>query len=356
LLKKNPNMPLEHVYKLMEASQPLRDKHNKEVLDQFKLEVEVNKAKEAAEKAVRAAAGQPDMKDTTAMHDALAAVPGYKAGKPWSEQPPNVQAAAQKFLAAKESKAGRFKGEGQGGASGGGGGGAGGSVPGGVGSNMLQDAKGQKYAVNTRSGKAWKYDDAAGKWESVSPNSVPSDATKIGAKQTGVTNVVRQNIVRAGVKNSLARLDEIEKSMPSATTSSFFGQDPEGPVTRYAYGAGKSMQSKEQQKADAAYASFIDEAIPVFTGGLRGSDAFRRFLINQVPGPGDKPETVKEKLRLIRANIQGTSHAFFDKFASTPDMWAKDTKPEDVEQAKEAIGGGEQDIFNAADKIISGGK
>ena len=159
--------------------------------------------------------------------------------------------------------------------------------------------------------------------------------------RVGVTNVVRQNIVKAGVKNSLARLDEIEKNYPNEATSSFFGQDAEGPITAAMYGAGRSMQSAKQQKVDAAWSSMIDEAIPVFTGGLRGSDAFRRFLIGQAPRPGDKPEAIKEKRRLLRANIDGTSHAFFDRFASDPKMWAEGTKPADVEIVKESISGGE---------------
>jgi hypothetical protein len=149
---------------------------------------------------------------------------------------------------------------------------------------------------------------------------------------------VRTGIVKAGVTNALARLDEIEKKHPGGTTSSFFGTHADNPVTRAAYGAGQAMQSSAQQDIDAKWASFIDEAIPVFTGGLRGSDAFRRFLIEQAPGPGAKPETIKEKMRLFRQNIEGTNKAFFNKFASDPAMHAPGTKPEDIEAAKGSTG------------------
>lgn len=157
-----------------------------------------------------------------------------------------------------------------------------------------------------------------------------------GGKQAAV----RQGIVKAGVTNSLARLDEIEKEFGyNTTTSMFFGQHGDNPLTRGAYGMARGQQSKKQQKYDAMMAAFIDEAIPVFTGGLRGSDAFRRFLIEQAPGPGDKPETVKEKLRLFRENIKGTNRAFFEKFSSDQLMWAPGTKPEDVEAVKKGGGG-----------------
>lgn len=157
------------------------------------------------------------------------------------------------------------------------------------------------------------------------------------ASRVGVTNVVRQNIVKAGVRNSLARLDEVVKKFPNLNTSMFFGAHDEGPVTRGLYGAGRGQMSSEQKQADAGWASVVDEAIPVFTGGLRGSDAFRRFLIGQVPGPGDDAGSRAEKVRLLRANIQGTSHAFFDRFASDPSMWASGTTPDEVDEVKSSI-------------------
>ena len=157
-----------------------------------------------------------------------------------------------------------------------------------------------------------------------------------GKAGAGAAGAVRQSIVKAGVTNSLARLDEIEKDAKGKTTSSFFGQHAENPITRKLYGEGKSWMGADQQKVDAKWASFIDEAIPVFTGGLRGSDAFRRFLIEQAPGPGEEGSW-GEKVRLLRANINGTSKAFFNKFASDPSMWAPGVTKEQVDAAK---GGG----------------
>lgn len=154
--------------------------------------------------------------------------------------------------------------------------------------------------------------------------------------KTGASSAVRQNIVKAGVKNSLDRLNEIEKKFPNMNTSAFFGQHGEGPITRGLYGAGRGQMSSGQKQADAMWASMIDEAIPVFTGGLRGSDAFRKFLIEQAPGPGDDAASRKEKVRLLRANIEGTSKAFFNKFSSDPSMWASGITQDQVEEAKGA--------------------
>ncbi len=162
---------------------------------------------------------------------------------------------------------------------------------------------------------------------------------KEGKGPGGAQAAVRANLVKSGVKNSLDRLAEIEKTHPNMNTSAFFGTHAENPLTKSVYGAGKGMQSTGQRQADAAWASFIDEAIPVFTGGLRGSDAFRRFLIEQAPGPGDDKASRTEKIRLLKANINGTSKAFFNKFASEPSMWVPGTKPEEVQSAPSAAPG-----------------
>jgi hypothetical protein len=159
-------------------------------------------------------------------------------------------------------------------------------------------------------------------------------ATAKEGTKVKVTDTVRSNIVRAGVTNTLRRLDELEEKYPGQATSSFFGQHGDNPMTRKLYGTARGTMSGKQQEVDAQWASIIDEAIPVFTGGLRGSDAFRRFLIEQAPGPGDKPETIRQKIDLIRKNVEGTSHAFFDRFSSDPTMWIPGTTKDEVEAAK----------------------
>jgi len=158
------------------------------------------------------------------------------------------------------------------------------------------------------------------------------------ATAPGQRDAVRTNIVKSGITNAIARLNEIEKAHPTGSTSSFFGQHADNPLSRAAYGAGKSIQTGVQQDIDAKWASMIDEAIPVFTGGLRGSDAFRKFLIEQAPGPGDKPANVKEKMRLFRQNIEGTSKAFFNKFSSDPSFWGPGVKPEEVKGGADSRG------------------
>lgn len=176
--------------------------------------------------------------------------------------------------------------------------------------------------------KKWEFDKAdptkvVGGW-TASGKHIKLDEPGVGVAGKpgggGQAAAVRSNIVKSGVTNAIARLNEIDK-LGDVSTSSFFGTHADNPLTRATYGAAKGMQGKGQQDTDAKWASMIDEAIPVFTGGLRGSDAFRRFLIEQAPGPGDKPETIREKKRLFRQNIEGTSKAFFNKYSSDPTFW-----------------------------------
>jgi len=99
LMKQHPDMPLEHVYKLVQASQPMRTAHNQEVMDQLKIEVEVEKARDMAEERVRKGQPKPAAgeKDTTNEKDAIVAV-GGDGGKPMSQQSPKVQKDAGKLL------------------------------------------------------------------------------------------------------------------------------------------------------------------------------------------------------------------------------------------------------------------
>lgn len=135
-------------------------------------------------------------------------------------------------------------------------------------------------------------------------------------------DTVRGNLVEGSAHNAINRLNEIRKLYPGGTTSVLFGTSGDGPVSRGAHGLVRGAQNEKTQDIDAKWASFIDEAIPVFTGGLRGSDAFRRFLIEQAPGPGTKPGVVAEKMRLFEENIKGTQKAFANKFKTDPSMWA----------------------------------
>lgn len=159
---------------------------------------------------------------------------------------------------------------------------------------------------------------------------------KPGAK--GGSANVRSALVQGAAANALNRLNEIraiakEKgSFP--TVSLIFGEQPEGITGRIGNAAYRKMQSEDQQQMDALYGSMIDEAIPVFTGGLRGSDAFRRFLISQMPQTGDSDSTVGEKWRVFEANVQGMSHKFADIYKSSPNNWGPGVT------AQEVTGGG----------------
>jgi hypothetical protein len=315
----------DEIYGIMQEAVPILDKFNKDVMDQVRLKKEIYDAQKSAADAVTAKfkSEHPEEKKETDIE-------GF------------IDRMAEKGIITKES-VGALKLEALEGSlakmrpSEGG-------VPGGVGSDLLVDkGTGKSYAINKRSGKAWEMGED-GKWSEINPNELAKkELSKPGVSAKGGTQAqaVRQKLVQAGAQNSLARLDEIDKKYGNATTSSFFGQSAEGPVTRYAYGKGRALGlSDKDRQVDAAWASFIDEAIPVFTGGLRGSDAFRRFLIEQAPGPGDDPKTVQEKKRLLRANINGTLHTFFDRFASDPSMWAQGTKQEEIDEAKASVSGG----------------
>ena len=147
----------------------------------------------------------------------------------------------------------------------------------------------------------------------------------------------RNKIVQAGVKNATERLKELTANFGEAPkTSIMFGQHGEGVFSRGAHAMGQASLSSEQQQIDATYQSIVDEAIPVFTGGLRGSDAFRKFLMGQLPGPGDSDDTAAEKLRLFQANITGTSHVFGNAFQKNPQF--QDTKGA-VDSSMPAAGG-----------------
>lgn len=155
----------------------------------------------------------------------------------------------------------------------------------------------------------------------------PGTAGKGGAAAGGV----RGSLVQAASKNALARLDEIKGSSGQfPTTSAMFGQHGTGAVSRMIHGVGQAALSNEQQKVDADYASLVDEAIPVFTGGLRGSDAFRQFLMGQLPGPGDSQETANEKMRLFEANIKGTANTFGAVYSTNPAFQAPGGAPATV--------------------------
>lgn len=174
----------------------------------------------------------------------------------------------------------------------------------------------------------------------IDPDTIEGMTAKEGSgAKISISSAQRQNLVKGGATNSLKLLSQIRQEFPNETTSSFFGQSAENPLTRSMYGAGRGMQSTKQQQVDATYAGLIDEAIPVFTGGLRGSDAFRRFLIEQVPGPGDKPETVKRKQKIFEQNVQGTNKAFFNHFITDKDMWGPGTTEEEVAEVQ---GGGKE--------------
>lgn len=171
------------------------------------------------------------------------------------------------------------------------------------------------------------------------PTLTGATAAQAKAGKVNVRDTVRSNLVEGSAQNALRLLDEIQAKNPNGTVSLLFGKSAGDSVALgAAHALARGQQSKDQQNIDARWAAFIDEAIPVFTGGLRGSDAFRRFLIEQAPQAGTKKETIAEKMRLFRENIAGTRDAFRQKFVSDPKMWGEGVTKDQVQGGGAAPG------------------
>lgn len=184
----------------------------------------------------------------------------------------------------------------------------------GKGWQVFQDPKtGQLVRVNAVSGEVAPVDYSA--------LQKPGAPGKGGGSASGDT---RSKLVSGASKNALNRLDEIKKDSGGnyPNTSVAFGTHADSLTGRIGEAGVNMLMSDEQQKVDARYASLIDEAIPVFTGGLRGSDAFRKFLLGQVPQPGQSQDAANEKMRLFEENIKGMRDDFTKAFRSNPSFQA----------------------------------
>ena len=204
------------------------------------------------------------------------------------------------------------------------------------------------------------FTDADGNTKSVNPNTgevkdLPGlkglKKVGTGGTQGGGSAKVQQRValVTGAAKNAINRLDEIEKEFGDQySVSPVFGEHPETAMGKVAAAATRVAIGKKQQKFDAQAGSFIDEAIPVFTGGLRGSDAFRRFLAAQLPQVGEDPATRKEKWRLFRENIEGMSNSFATAYQGNSQYWGKDqgalkaVTQQDVQTAQTELQQGKQ--------------
>lgn len=159
---------------------------------------------------------------------------------------------------------------------------------------------------------------------------IKQDKSDKATTKTNQAAGVRQSLVEAGAKNALARLDDLIGLDDAPKASIFMAHEAKSVMGEAVYQAGRSALSSKQKKIDATMASFIDEAIPVFTGGLRGSDALRKFLIGQLPSAGDDDETAREKIRIFKENINGTRTTFRDFAAAHP---APGVKPDEAQKS-----------------------
>jgi hypothetical protein len=189
----------------------------------------------------------------------------------------------------------------------------------------------------TRESGAQVYEGKDGKMYAVNPNKPDEPAKEIqgpaGLHKPGTGGAaaqkanVRAASVAASANNSLRLLDSIQKEFgDEATTSFIFGEQPKGQIGKAALAVEKQVVPAKAQKLDARANSFIDEAGPAFTGGLRVNSSFREFLLHQLPQYGDPPEVAKEKWKNFKENISGASNTFKKAYSGNPDYWSKDDK------------------------------
>jgi len=145
-------------------------------------------------------------------------------------------------------------------------------------------------------------------------------------KKTEAANL-RNAIVQGAATNAKRMLGDIDKNYGDQTVSNLFGAKSDGVLSNIAQSVYRGAQGTKQQMTDTKWAGFIDEAIPVFTGGLRGNDAFRKFLMDQAPRAGDSSTVRKAKIAQFNANINGVSDTFARTFAKNPAYWGKGETP-----------------------------
>lgn len=164
----------------------------------------------------------------------------------------------------------------------------------------------------------------------------------------GAQATVRANLVLGAANNALDRLKEIETKYPNENVSLLLQSHSEGLVGAGAESLYRRTQSDKQLAVDQSWRNLITEAIPVLTGGLRGSDSFRRFLIQESPLSGTSTGARTEGRRMLKANIEGMKAIFenkpapagfdpsfvtkmVDAYASDPKYWAPGTTKEQVD-------------------------
>lgn len=190
----------------------------------------------------------------------------------------------------------------------GGGGGSGGAAPGGVGSHMMQDqATGQKYMVNERSGKAWELDDE-GLWKQIPVTNLPEKLTKVGNIGTAGAReaVFTQRMIQAG--NQAAKdLDNISK-LPIKSTRGPFGAF--GSVTAPSFldagkaALGNQMTTEEQQVYNSMSVGFQRSLAQIEAAGLMPSGTLTHQMDAVIFKPGDTNLTKLHKLAQTRQIVE----------------------------------------------------
>ena len=215
-------------------------------------------------------------------------------------------AAARKLVLDQEKKKGTFA-PGRGGGAAAGGGQPEGGAPGGVGSQTLQDKDtGQKYVVNNRSGKAWKFNDETGKYESISPNAVPKTAAKMGSMggMGARESVFTQRQMLAA--NEAARDLENVAKLPLSSSTGVFGGRRQGPSLMDATVEvmANKVTSQEVQLYNTMATGFQRSLATIEAAGLMPSGALTHQMDNVMLKEGDSNLTKLSKLAQTRQIVE----------------------------------------------------
>jgi len=183
------------------------------------------------------------------------------------------------------------------------GGGGQGGEPGGIGSQTVQDKDtGQKYVLNNRTGKAWKFNDDSGKYEAISPNAVPKNAIKIGnigamgARESVFTQ--RQLLAANEAVRDLKNVSEL----PVTASAGVFGGRKQGPglfdATKEVLA--NKMTTEEVQLYNTMATGFQRSLATIEAAGLMPSGTLTHQMEGVMLREGDTNLVKLSKLAQIR--------------------------------------------------------
>jgi hypothetical protein len=179
----------------------------------------------------------------------------------------------------------------------------GGDVPGGAGSTMLQDRDtGAKYAVNTKTGKAFQAGDD-GSWTEVPINKVPANAMKVGsgaAGQSGREAVFTQRVLTSA--NEAAKDLANVVNLPISASTGIFGGRKQGPgifdATKEVLA--NKLTGQEAQSYNVMATGFQRSLATIEASGLMPSGSLTHQMDTVLAKEGDTVLTKLQKLAQTR--------------------------------------------------------